>query len=159
EFKIASPVGIDLVRKIQRPYGVQAFPTNVLVGADGRVQIYESGGLRNADVSLRPAVQKQLDAIRAGKGISPADYANAAAGENYRSVLPPAERTDSGLTGRALTIAQKMDCLCSCEKKVASCRCNNATKVKAELKKGEFGEKTDADIMRDLGKQFCMESM
>lgn len=159
EFQIKQTVGIDHGRKIQKQYGVQSYPTNVLIGADGRVQIYEASAIRNAEVTLRPTVKAQLDLIRAGKGISREDYAVAAAGENYRAVLPPPERADRSLTGRALTIAQRMDCLCGCEKKVAVCTCNNAKKIKAELKKGEFGEKTDADVMRELGKQFCMEPM
>ena len=159
EFQISQIVGIDLVRKIQRPYGVQSYPTNILIGADGRVQVYEGSAIRNADVTLRPTVRAQVDLIRKGQGVSQQEYAAAAAGENYRPVLPPEERDTARLSGRALAIAQKMDCLCGCEKKVADCRCRNATKVKTELKKGEFGEKTDADVMRDLGKQFCMESM
>jgi thiol-disulfide isomerase/thioredoxin len=159
DFGLASPVGIDHARKIQRLYGVTAYPTNVLIGADGRVQFYEATAIRNADVTLRPTVTAQLTLVRDGKGITPEAYAAAAAGENYRAVLPPREHEAATLTGRALSIAQKMDCLCGCSKKVAACGCNNAGKVKKELKKFEFAEKTDADVMREMGKQFCMESM
>jgi thiol-disulfide isomerase/thioredoxin len=159
EFKITQIVGIDLGRKIQKQYGVHSYPTTVLIGADGRVQIYESSAIRNAEVTLRPTVKAQLELVKAGKGVSPQDYAASAAGENYRPVLPPPERADRSLTGRGLAIAEKMDCLCGCEKKVAVCTCNNAKRIKAELKKGEFGEKSDGDVMRELGKQFCMEPM
>jgi peroxiredoxin len=159
EFQLAAPVGIDKARKIQKLYGVSAFPTNVLIGADGRVHVYEAGAIRNADVTLRPVVTGQLAELRAGKGISKEAYVAAAAGENYRDVLPPRERKEPGLKGRALTIAEKMNCLCGCEMKVEPCGCNNAKKVKTALKDRTFGEETDADVMRELGKQFCMEAM
>ena len=159
EFRIASPVGIDHARRIQRLYGVSSYPTNVLIGADGRVQLYEAGAIHNADVTLRPAVTAQIALIRAGKGITPEAYTAAAAGESYRQVLPVPERRSTDLKGRALTIAEKMDCLCGCTKKVEACGCNNATKVKKALAAKTFGEETDADVMRELGKQFCMDPM
>jgi thiol-disulfide isomerase/thioredoxin len=159
DMHLTPPIGIDHARRIQKLYGVSSYPTNVLIGADGRVLLYEAESIRNADVTLRPLVTAQIAAIRAGKGITPEAYAAAAAGESYREVLPRPERRGTTLNGRPLEIAKKMDCLCGCTKKVADCTCNNASKVKAELAKADLGSKTDADVMREMGAKFCMESM
>jgi thiol-disulfide isomerase/thioredoxin len=159
ELKMQMPVGIDRVRKVGRPYGVEAYPTNVLIGADGRVGMYESGALLNADVSLKPLVDVQVRMIAEGKGISQADYEKAAAGENYRDVLKPERKEEHGLEGRALRIAEQMGCLCGCDNKLLDCSCRTATGMKKKLKEGNFGEKTDRQIAEDLGAEFCMKGM
>jgi peroxiredoxin len=159
DLQITFPVGIDHAQRIQRLYGVTSYPTNVLIGADGRVQIFEPGAIRNADVTLRPAVEAELKKIREGKGIRKEDYVEAAARENYHPVRPVPERRTETLTGRALTIAEKMDCLCGCSKKVEVCGCNNAGKIKKALRSRTFGDESDADVMREMGKQFCMDPM
>jgi thiol-disulfide isomerase/thioredoxin len=159
DYHLTSIIGIDHAQRIQRLYGVTSYPTSVLIGADGRVGLYEPGPIRNADVALKPVVSDQLALIRAGKGITHEDFVAAAEQENYHPVRPVPARRPTDLQGRALKIAQTMDCLCGCPKKVDACGCNNATKVKKALASRKFGEETDADVMRELGKQFCMESM
>ena len=49
---VSFPVGIDGGGRIMEKYGVEAYPTTVLVNTQGRVEIYESGAIANADVSL-----------------------------------------------------------------------------------------------------------
>ena len=159
EYHLPAPVGIDHAQRIQRLFGVTSYPTNVLIGADGRVRLFEPGAIRNADVTLKPEVTRELDAIRAGKGIDHDAYVAAAAQETYQPVRPVPARRPTDLKGRALKIAETMDCLCGCSKKVSACGCNNAAKVKKALAARTFGEESDADVMRELGKQFCMESM
>jgi thiol-disulfide isomerase/thioredoxin len=159
EFHLPAPVGIDHAQRIQRLYGVTSYPTNVLIGADGKVQLYEPGAIRNADVTLQPLVSRQLPLVKAGQGIGRDAFIAASAAEDYHPVRPAPVKSASHLDGRALRIAQAMDCLCGCSKKVDACGCNNASKVKKALASRKFGEESDADVMRELGKQFCMEAM
>ena len=159
EFHLRPPVGIDSGRSLQRRLGVRAFPTSVLVGADGRILLYESTAILNADVSLRPLLESQLEVIRSGRGITREAYQTAAQRENYRDIALPARSSGIVLTGRAKSIAERMGCLCGCSNKLEACSCQTATGMKKKLKEENFEGKTDDDIAKELGKEFCMKGM
>ena len=159
EFHLKTPVGIDRLRKLGRQFAVSGFPTNVLIGADGRVLLYEASAIANADVSLKPLVEPQLELIRSGKGISKDAYETAAASENYRAFRQPERNSGIALQGRARTIAEKTGCLCGCSNKLLDCTCQTATGMKKKLKEGDFGNKSDEEIITELGREFCMKGM
>ena len=51
ELKLDFPAGVD-DGPLRRQYGVESFPTTVVIGVDGKVQFYETGALVNAEVAL-----------------------------------------------------------------------------------------------------------
>ena len=69
----------------------------------------------------------------------------------------PWYRGDLGIRGKR--IAARMDCPCGCDKRVADCTCNTATKIKKALATAKFEGQSDAQIMMALNKRFCMGSM
>ena len=52
KYGVTFPVGIDTSNEIQRSYGVRSFPTTVLIGLDGSIQLYELGAISNADIAF-----------------------------------------------------------------------------------------------------------
>jgi thiol-disulfide isomerase/thioredoxin len=157
ELGLRFPVGIDGDGSLQRLYGVDSYPTTVVIGTDGRVKVYEAGGIANADVSFGGSVSPELARARSGRGISAEDYWTALDAE---PALPAAEPApDPTLEGRARTIADAMPCPCGCDDKVSACSCSVSTAIKARLAKGEFGTKSDVEVMQELNKEFCMKAM
>ncbi len=151
------PVGLDISAAASGRYGVSAFPTTVIVGADGRIAYYEASAISNADVSLGAIVRGQGEAIAANHGITREAYEAALAKE---PTDPPAGgSTEPVLTGRAQRIAQAMPCPCGCDQKVSECTCQTAKAIKARLAAGGYDAKTDAEVMRDLNREFCMKGM
>jgi cytochrome c biogenesis protein CcmG, thiol:disulfide interchange protein DsbE len=56
-------VGIDARGRIARQFAVNGFPTTVLIGADGRIKLYQAGAIRNADAALRRIVDAESAAL------------------------------------------------------------------------------------------------
>src|SRR5208282_2600884 len=81
ELKVDFPAGID-DGPIQKKYGVQSFPTTVVIGVDGKVQLYETGALANADVAFDNLLRQNQQLIR--QAISPDAYRLAA--QNQQSL-------------------------------------------------------------------------
>lgn len=63
---VTIPVGIDGTGDIARLFEVRAFPTTAVVGADGRVRLYQEGPMLNADVALERIVQAELASLQMG---------------------------------------------------------------------------------------------
>jgi thiol-disulfide isomerase/thioredoxin len=150
------PIGVDGAGDIGDQYEVEAFPTTVVIGADGRVKQYETGAIANADVALGSVVDAQIADLRAGRGITTAAYKEAVAAEATRG---DRHNEDATLTGRAKQIADAMPCPCGCSDRVTSCGCNTSKGIKARLAKGGYDDKTDVEVMQELNKEFCMKSM
>ena len=156
ELKLTFPIGIDGSGDLMKLYGVSAFPTTVLIGADGRVKLYETGAISNADVAFGALVGPELAAIRDGRGVTAEAYRAALAAE-------PRDNTQANaaapLTGRARKIAEAMPCPCGCDDKVHECRCSTSKAIKAKLARGGYDDKTDAEVMEELNREFCMKGM
>lgn len=158
------PVLIDQ-GPIQKQYGVNSFPTTVLIGVDGRVQFYEVGEIANAEVVFDPLLESNRKLSASGKIISPADYAReAAAHPELPRVNPFAGNSSNSsdspkLDQRGTRVAAKMDCTCGCDKKVAACTCNASKKVKDALAKEDFKDMKDDAIIRSLNQRFCPGEM
>jgi len=159
ELSFALPVGLDESGDLARKYGVEGYPTTVVIGADGRVKLFETGAISNADVSLSPFVHPQIDHIRHGQGISRDNYRKVLATEPNTSP-EPAEPKGVVLEGRARRIADTMICPCGCSDTVSHCNCHTATAIKEKLAAGGFdAQKTDAEVMTALNREFCMKGM
>jgi cytochrome c biogenesis protein CcmG/thiol:disulfide interchange protein DsbE len=154
------PVAIDDSGEVLRRFDVQAFPTTIVIGADGRVKVYEVGQISNAEVALGRAVEREKREIAAGRGITPEAYrALLARGPAGPAGSRATEPGDAALTGRAERIAKAMPCPCGCDDQLPACSCRTATQIKARLAEGDFGDRTDAAIMEALNREFCMKGM
>ena len=154
ELNLTFPVGIDGSGDLLKLYGVNGFPTTIVIGADGRVKLYETGAISNADVAFGAIVTPELAVIREGRGIT---------AEAYRASLeaepPPDAGANTPLTGRARKIAEAMPCPCGCDDKVSACGCSTSKAIKARLAQGGFDAKTEVEVMEELNREFCMKSM
>jgi thiol-disulfide isomerase/thioredoxin len=158
DLKLTFPIGIvqgDILKK----YGVDSFPTTVVIGADGRVKLYELTAIANADVTLEPIIREDLQVIARGGGISGQDFLARSASEILPPVRVPGEDGGPTLTGRPLQIAQSMGCVCGCDDTLVDCTCGTAKKMKKKLHNADFGTKTDAEIKSELNAEFCMKGM
>jgi thiol-disulfide isomerase/thioredoxin len=154
------PVAIDESGEVLQRFDVQAFPTTIVIGADGRVKVYEVGQISNAEVSLGRAVERERREIAAGRGITPDAYrAQLARGPAGPAGDRAARSGESALTGRAERIAKAMPCPCGCDDQLPDCTCRTAKQIKARLAESDFGDRSDAAIMEALNKEFCMKGM
>jgi len=146
--------------QVERAYGVAAFPTTVLIGADGRIQFYHSGALANADVALDMFLSSNRRIMESGKSITEEAYLKQveAVGAPFHGVAE-AKTKALLLDDRGRRIAALMDCPCGCDKLIAACTCHTAAKIKTELAQRNFKNKTDADIIKELDRKYCMAGM
>ena len=132
DLPVPFPVGIDASGELQKSFGVESYPTTILIGFDGRVQIYQPGAIMNADVALAAVTDTNLEQLRRGRGVAKVAYLDALKTERFPT--PPPSRTEGpALSGRAQQIASGMDCPCGCSDTLKKCSCNTARKVKARL--------------------------
>jgi peroxiredoxin len=162
DLKINFPAGVD-AGSIQKQYGVSAFPTTVLIGVDGKVQLYETGSLANAEVAFDNLLSKNRQLIQSGQVISPAEYRLQA---QKQPALPVRQSTEKAaveeedkLDPRGKRIATRMDCPCGCDKKVQGCTCSTAKNIKKALASEDFKDKPDDEIVKALNKRFCSGAM
>jgi thiol-disulfide isomerase/thioredoxin len=162
DLKIGFPVGIDQ-GPIEKQYGVVSFPTTVLIGMDGRVQLYETGSIANAEVAFDNLLVANRRQIQAGRVISPADYSREAlAHPALPSVRPDRDSPVADtmkLDARGARIAAAMDCPCGCDKKVEKCTCTTSRRIQTALGKEDFKDQSDAVIVKSLNKRFCQGPM
>ena len=159
EVAVAFPVGIDSTGDLQKSYGVQSYPTTVVIGADGRIQLYQLGAILNADVALAAIVDTHMTQIQQGRGISKENYLIAVQGETYPQGPVPSPSDLPKMSPRALQIASSMDCPCGCSDRLEACECNTARKAKAKLATLSLEGREDADVKEELNREFCMKGM
>jgi thiol-disulfide isomerase/thioredoxin len=165
DMKTTFPIVIDGDGAVQKQFGVESFPTTVVIGASGSIVLYEVGMIANADVTLRDIVAREHRRIAGGQGITTDAYrAQLAWQQRNPPMARPAATTTpaptAALTGRAAAIAAAMPCPCGCEDQtVAACTCRTARAIKTRLAAGGFDGRTDAAIMEALNREFCMKGM
>ena len=157
ELRLNFPVGIDETGDLFELYDVSSFPTTIVIGVDGRVKLRETSAIMNADVSLDPVVGPEAEALRAGRGIGKDAYLAALAAQQKagKSGDSPTDVPNE----RASRIAAAMPCPCGCSDKVAACTCQTAKGIKARLAQGGYEHRSDAEVMEELNKEFCMKGM
>jgi thiol-disulfide isomerase/thioredoxin len=160
--KIDFPAGID-AGPIQKQYGINVFPTTVLIGVDGKVQFYETGALVNAEVAFDNLLRQNRQLIQSGRIISPEDYRLQAQKQPALPVRQAVEKSSTEeeykLDTRGKRIVARMDCPCGCEKKVQACTCNTSKNIKKALASEDFKDRPDDEIIRSLNKKFCSGAM
>ena len=162
ELKVTFPAGVD-DGSIQRRYAVEAFPTTVVIGVDGKVQLYETGALDNAEVAFDNLLRKNQQLIQAGQTISPEAYRLAAQNQQKLPLRHPERvreaKEEYQLDERGKRIAARMVCPCGCDDKVQACSCNTSKKIKKALAQEQFTDKSDDKVIRGLNKRFCSGAM
>lgn len=158
--RLAFPVVPDPDGTLKKLYGVESLPTSVFIGADGRIALYEAGGIANADVTFAEPLRRAREAIAAGRGIAKAAYL-----EGLKSQPPPLPVGDEEqkekvvLEGRALQIAARMSCVCGCEHTLRDCECSTGTKMMKELKALQQDDpRSDDEIIREINRKYCAGS-
>jgi peroxiredoxin len=134
-YAIAFPVAIDSGGGVLKQYGAEALPTTIVVGADGRIKLYEAGAISNADVALAPILAPEFAALAAPTSTPDARRVEWAEALEPRTVAPrrgwtPPD-TNGELSGRALAISKAMPCPCGCDDRVISCNCHTSRGIKA----------------------------
>jgi len=162
DLKIDFPAGVDQ-GSIQERYGVGSFPTTVVIGVDGKVQLYETGALANADVAFDNLLRQNQKLLQAGNTISPEAYRLAAQNQPnlpLRQPEPnPEPREEYRLDERGKKIVARMTCPCGCDDKVQACSCNTSKKIKQALASEDFKDKSDDEVVKALNKRFCSGAM
>ena len=162
ELKVDFPAGVDN-GPIRKNYGVESFPTTVVIGVDGKVQFYETGALVNAEVAFDNLLRQNQQLIEAGGTISPDAYRLAVQNQESLPLRQPERNSEPkeeyGLDERGKRIVAHMDCPCGCDDKVQTCSCNTSKKIKKALASEEFKDKSDDGIMKALNKRFCSGAM
>ena len=153
DLRLTFPIGVDATGDLMKQYQVTSFPTTIVIGADGKVKLREVGAILNAEVALDSILKPEIESIRLGQGIEKAAYVAALAEQ------PKTEKLGGTLEGRAARIAEVMPCPCGCTDKVAACGCQTSKGIKARLAEGRFEQRTDAEVMEELNKEFCMKGM
>jgi cytochrome c biogenesis protein CcmG, thiol:disulfide interchange protein DsbE len=148
--KVSYPIGRDADGKVAESYGVTSYPTTVVIGADGRIALVESGAVANAELAFDEPVNRGLSMIEKGQGIGRDAFLALPRGTSPKPTPDP-----QALTGRALAIAQKAPCPCGCSKKVLGCECQTATEIRKRLKTESLEGKDDAQVIQEIGRDFC----
>ncbi|HWR98219.1 MAG TPA: hypothetical protein VN317_07320, partial [Candidatus Methanoperedens sp.] len=134
---------------------------SVFIGADGKIALYEVGGIANADVTFAEPLRQAREAIAAGRGIAKAAYL-----DGLKSQRPPPARDDEEkkeekvvLAGRALQIAAQMSCVCGCEHTLRECECSTGGKMMKELQALKADDpRSDEEIIREINRKYCVGS-
>jgi len=162
EFEVDYPVGIDdEMSDVGEKYGVRGYPTTVVIGVDGRIQLYEVGPIMNADVALGGITDSQLALLEGGGGISFEDYTGDLRKEDFSEVTdgydPDIDDDEHELTGRAREISLNSYCLCGCDHLLAECGCKTADDMAEWLAEADMEGKTDEEIIKEMNARFCEE--
>ncbi len=155
ELAVQFPVALDPDARVLKAYGVGSFPTTVVINATGRIQLYDSGQIDNADAVLGPLLKSHAALLEAGGGISADAYQQLLASQPTSRRLE-ARASPALLQGRAKHIAEQMDCPCGCTKKVLPCGCQTAKRIKAKLQTMSLEGKTDQEVILALNQEFCV---
>jgi thiol-disulfide isomerase/thioredoxin len=149
--QVRLPVAVDESGDVLKRYGVDSFPTTVLIGADGKIRLYHSGPVLNADVAFAEILNAGIREIAEGMGISRDAFLADARAE------PPADAQRGGesrLAVRASRIAFSMTCPCGCDHKVAACCCETAAAIKKRLAVESLDGKSDEEVIQHLNREF-----
>jgi thiol-disulfide isomerase/thioredoxin len=153
DLRLSFPVGIDTNKFIGEQYGVNSYPTTVFIGIDGRISLYQIGGIANADVVFDPLLMGQLELLKRNLGISRSDYEEALKAQvSPATIRRPSKmkhESDVKLEGLRRDFAEKMRCP-SCRKSLYTCNCDLCDSVKERLNTLNVTNKTDEQVLTEL---------
>lgn len=156
---VTYPVAIDH-GKLQKAFSIRSYPTTVLIGADGTVQLYEVGSISNADVAFDALLAPAFAAIHAGTGITREAFLGKATeveGKELPAVQEKNVPDEPALTNRAKAIADRMNCPCGCSHMLVECTCKTGKDIKSALRTRDWTGKTDEEVMTTLNREYCMK--
>lgn len=148
--RMVYPVGLDPNGDIARNYDVRSLPTTIVIGTDGRVKLYETGAISNADIAFNYFVFEQLEAIQDEPRITPDLYRSLYADQGHPrgwSEDPPGPAVE--LDAVALDFASRIRCP-SCGGPVVECDGKSATTIKNRLASMDLENRTDGDVLQEL---------
>jgi peroxiredoxin len=150
-YEVAFPVALDPTGEIADSYGVPALPTTVVIGTDGRVKIYETGAISNADVTFGITFYEEIRAVEDElPRITPEEYRSLYAQQGHPEMRPvKIEPNESELTGRALELASRLRCP-SCGDPVSECEGATALDIKRRLAAMDVEGRSDGEILSEL---------
>ncbi|MCX6356739.1 MAG: redoxin domain-containing protein [Candidatus Aureabacteria bacterium] len=151
--KVAFPVGVDSGGAIRRKYGVDSYPTTLLIDPKGKIALYETGAISNADVFFEHMLSPLLSDIRRGEGIGREEYI---AGQRHETYLGLLTQGGTQLHGRAAEIAEKIYCPCGRGRRLAMCSCPVATRMKKDLVQAVQEEKDDKMVIQELSRKYSV---
>jgi thiol-disulfide isomerase/thioredoxin len=149
EERVPFPVGIDEGEAVQGKFGVESYPTTIFIGADGKVSLYESGAIDNADVTFGTLFRDQRALLQKGLGISRQAYLD---NLKKQPAPPDSEYWFPGgvsLEGRAKEFAGRMRCPYS-HLSTLECHCVTCQEVRKRLKAMSLEGKSDEQILKAL---------
>lgn len=151
--KVEFPVGIDESGEISYKYEIKAYPTTILIGVNGKIQLYEIGAIYNTEVSLVPLVNKNLENLKEGKTITKEEYL-----KQEKLVVEFYQlRTDETkkITEREKSIAKKIYCPRGCGRNLIDCNCSMCKKVIEEIREEIEKGTPDKEIVRKINLKYC----
>jgi len=148
EYKMIFPVGIDDGRKIMEKYGVESYPTTILIGSNGEIWLYETGMISNADITFGSVYEMQKKIIKEGDGIKKEDYLRLLMAQES-DTKKKTKVDEIELTGRAKEFSEKLFCP-GCKKPLPQCRGSYSKNTRKKLKAMDLGTKSDEEILKEL---------
>lgn len=162
ELSLDFPVAIDH-GAVEKQYGVSAYPTTVVIGADGKVQSYESGAIANPEVAFDALLRVNKSLLASNHAISPDDYRRQShlhpalpIHTTAQPATPPPPDDEPKLDDRGRRIAARMGCPCGCAQTVEKCACGTAKNIRNALATEDFKNTPDDQIIRGLNNRFCV---
>ena len=148
EQKVSFPVAIDKDDILEGKFGIDSYPTTIVIGVDGKIALYQVGAISNANIVFDNIVKAQLELLKKNGGINKPAYLEKSAQQKYDDVI---ERKpgDIILEGQAREFAKKIYCP-NCEKPILYCNSYYSKEIKKKLKKMKFENKTDEQILKEL---------
>jgi thiol-disulfide isomerase/thioredoxin len=144
------PVGLDPNGDVARNFDVEALPTTVVIGTDGRVKFHEAGAIANADIAFGSIAYLELEAVQTEPRITPEIYRAAYAEQGHPRGGPARQHeTSAEMSDRALDLASRIRCP-SCGEPVAACDSTAAENIKARLASMDLEGKSDGDVLVEL---------
>lgn len=153
ELALSFPVALDRRSEVANDFQATSFPTTVVIGLDGTVQLYEIGKISNAEIAFAELMARNREIRAEGGAITVEEYRTAFMAQ---PPLPTEEEEPPELEGRALEIARVMPCPCGCDHLVEECGCQTADKIVERLATMDLTDRTDREVIESLNKEFCV---
>jgi len=149
ENQILYPVLLDENREIARLYEIEAYPTTIFIGINGKVAFYEIGAISNADVAFLSLFKFNKSMLEKGEGIKKEVYFKRQEITLMKFEWRNKEKGEVILSGRAKKIAEKIKCP-SCGRSILKCNGTFSKKIRAKLSRMDLKNKTDEEILKEL---------
>lgn len=145
-------VALDPGRTVSKAFSVESLPTCVFIGLDGRVALYQTGAITNADIVLTGLLADQRRLREEKKQISAQQYLAALKAQDplprwMADAEVPEEKVQLDEAHRA--IAGKVRCA-DCPKSILDCACGYCLDVQRRLSTLEVAGKGEEEVLREL---------